>query len=76
MTIGVDGDLYGTLDATLGPVLGMAMCCPDFGTLECIDCEYGVLRPLDVCDAHCTHCRARKCCPCTKAAWERRRESV
>lgn len=70
-------DFYaGSLNGRIGEVLGMAMCCPEFGTIACMSCELGLLRPLDVCDAHCATCHARKACPCTKAAWERRQDSA
>jgi len=52
--------------------LGMKTCCPEFGTLACVDCELGLDRPLDICDAHCSACYHAEQCPCTLRAWQGR----
>lgn len=52
--------------------LGMRTCCPEFGTLSCIDCPLGLQRPLEICDAHCSACYHVEQCPCTLRAWEAR----
>lgn len=49
-------------------------CCPDFGTLACIDCALGLQRPRDMCNACCTTCSDAEQCPCTLAAWQGREE--
>lgn len=50
----------------------MTQVCPDFGTVLCLSCELGLLRPLDMCDCNCSSCRERGGCPCTRAAWQAR----
>lgn len=64
----------GIISGGMAAYLGMRTCCPEFGTLACVDCELGLKRPLEMCDAHCGTCAYAERCPCTLCAWVERKE--
>ena len=55
---------------------GLRAACPAIGTVECLDCDLGLERYLDVCSMECRSCVGRKVCLCSRIGYERRRKGV
>ena len=72
----ITGNRYrdGRITPSIATIQSLHGVCPDFGTLQCVDCPLGEQRPLEICDASCYTCARKVKCPCTEKAWSKRQE--